>query len=65
MQVFDWDTAVIVQDSRRDEPRFIATGFIGNRLHVAAYTRRGDKRRIISLRKANQREAKNHVKNQT
>jgi uncharacterized DUF497 family protein len=31
-------------------------GFIANRLHVMAFTRRGGNIRVISLRKANKRE---------
>ena len=53
------------QDSRRDygETRFIATGPIaefGDRLFVAVYTWRGAVRRIISFRKANDREARKY-----
>jgi uncharacterized protein len=49
-----------VADSRFDcgESRQIAFGFINNRLFVCVYTDRDDKRRIISLRKANSREVK-------
>ncbi len=55
---FDWDGALIWRDSRRDysEERFIALGFIGERLHSLVFTVRGDAVRIISLRKANRRE---------
>lgn len=57
---FDWDSAVIYEDSRKDygEERRIALGFIGKRLHVLVYTPRRDTVRIISLRKANKRERK-------
>jgi len=49
---------LIVEDTRRDyrERRFIAYGWLGDRLHVCVYTLRGDAYRIISLRKANRRE---------
>jgi uncharacterized DUF497 family protein len=55
---FDWSTAVEVIDDRSDydEERWIASGFIGNRLHVMIYTDRIDTIRIISLRKANKHE---------
>ena len=53
---FDWDAAVYNESPRGGEPRWEATGYIGDRLHFAVYTVRGDKRRIISLRKANKRE---------
>ncbi len=64
---FDWDTAVIEADRRRDygEPRFIARGLIDGRLYVLVYTRRGEATRVISLRKANAREVKRYVKGQT
>jgi uncharacterized DUF497 family protein len=38
------------------EPRMIALVPIGERLYCAVYVDREDNRRIISLRKANQRE---------
>ncbi len=55
---FEWETAGIVPDPRRSygETRFIAAGFIGQRLHVMVFTFRGENVRIISLRKANRRE---------
>ena len=55
---FDWDGALVWRDTRRDysEERFIALGFIGERLHSLVFTVRGDRVRIISLRKANRRE---------
>ena len=60
---FDFDTAVIFDDMRTDygELRQITIGFIGERLHVMAFTRRGEKTRIISLRKANAREERRYV----
>ena len=58
MHFFEWETAVEVVDDRFDygEERFIAYGFIGVRLHVCAYTMRGEAIRVISLRKANKKE---------
>lgn len=55
---FDFGSALVVVDRREDyrELREIALGFIGMRLHVMVFTRRGDGLRIISLRKANKRE---------
>lgn len=61
---FDWSTAFIVEDTRKNygERRFQATGFIGDRLHVAIFTPRDGKVHVISLRKANLREVKKHAK---
>jgi hypothetical protein len=49
---------LVIEDRRRDyrERRFIAYGWLGDRLHVCVYTLRADAYRIISLRKANRRE---------
>ena len=54
----EWDDALIWQDTRRDygEVRMIALGSIGERLYCAIYVDRETARRIISLRKANQKE---------
>lgn len=45
-------------DTRIDygEPRFISFGLLDSRMVVVVWTPRGDKRRIISMRKANERE---------
>jgi len=60
---FDWEDALIEPDMRFDypEPRFKATGYIGDRLYVVIFCVRGDARRIISLRKANKREEKTYA----
>ena len=47
-------------DAKR-RARFVATGFIGRRLHVAVFTERGDRVRVISLRRANSREARRYA----
>ena len=46
------------QDFRNiyDEERFITVGYLEARLVVLVWTRRGEARRIISMRKANDRE---------
>ena len=61
---FDWDTALIIEDTRRDyrEPRFRAFGFIGDRMHALVYTPREGGVRVISLRKANRREERRYEK---
>ena len=60
---FDWPTAVIEPDRRKDygEPRFLAYGLVEGRLHCLVFTRRGNRIRIISLRKANPRGVKRYV----
>ena len=62
---FDWETAMVMVDDRNDygEDRYIAIGFIIDRLHVAIVTPRGDDLRVISLRKANRAEMKRYAEN--
>ncbi len=57
---FEWASAIETIDDRADykEERWIALGFIDNRLHVLIYALRGDNIRLISLRKTNSRERK-------
>lgn len=60
MDGFDWDSAVVNSDNRHDEKRLIAIGYIGDRLYVVVFALRGEKVRVISLRKANEREQKRY-----
>ena len=55
-------TIHIFEDLRRSygERRFITLGFLDGRLTVVVWTVRGTKRRIISMRKANEREIKEY-----
>ena len=62
MVAFDWDTALVNADAGRGEPRWVAMGYIGSRLHVVVYAQRGTRRRVISLRKANSREVHKYAK---
>ena len=62
MRAFDWETARIEADDHPEEPRWIGHGMIGSRLHVVVFTERGDRIRIISLRKANPREEQRHAR---
>ncbi len=64
---FEWDTARIDPDTRHKygEQRFVALGRIGLRIHVLVFTPRGEAVRVISLRKANQREIGRYEKNQS
>ncbi|MEW9918855.1 BrnT family toxin [Marimonas sp. MJW-29] len=61
----DWDTAEVIADDRRDygEQRLRVTGLIEGRLHVAVVTPRPDALRVISLRKANEREKRRWARN--
>jgi uncharacterized DUF497 family protein len=43
------------------EPRYITVGLLDGRMVVMVWTPRGEARRIISLRKANEREQKNYA----
>lgn len=54
----EWEDALIWQDTRCDygEARMIALGAIGERLYCVVYVDRENARRIISLRKANNKE---------
>ncbi len=54
------------EDLRKDygERRFQALGFIGDRLHALVFTPRHDKVHVISLRKANAREANHYEQTQ-
>lgn len=56
----DWADRTEVQDLRADyrEDRIVAYACLGDRLHVCVYTLRDETLRIISLRKANNREIK-------
>ena len=64
---FDWETAVVWPDTRRDygEPRMAALGYIGLRIMSVVFVDRPPEqpteRRIISLRKANTREVKRYA----
>ncbi len=55
---FDWSSAIEAIDNRYiyGEERWIALGFINNRLYVLVYVYRNYYIRLISLRKANKRE---------
>ena len=60
----DLDTAVSVEDTRRDygERRLRVLGRIEDQLHAAVITARGDTVRVISLRRANRREERAYAK---
>jgi uncharacterized protein len=64
---FDWSDAVIITDHRKPyaEDRFVAVGYLDRRLHVLCFTPKPEGIRIISLRKANRREAIRYEKTLT
>ena len=59
---FDFDTAIIAQDTRKDYPevRYVAIGFLAARLHVLCFTPAEGGIRVISFRKANPREVNSY-----
>lgn len=59
----EWDDALIWADERKNygEQRMCAIAYIGNRLFCVTYVDRENVRRIISLRKANNREIKRYA----
>ncbi len=61
--LIEWDTAIIWKDDRHDyqELRMIALAYIGNRLFCVVFVDRYAERRVISLRKANNREIKRYA----
>ncbi len=61
VEYFDWGTAVYERSDRYSETRYMATGYIFNRLHRVVYTIRDDRTRIISLRRANARERRRYA----
>ncbi len=63
----DWDTALVVEDTRRDyrETRLLVIGRLDGRLHAIVVTARGEDLQVISFRKANQREVIRYGKKDT
>jgi uncharacterized DUF497 family protein len=61
----DWSSMLIVTDTRRDygEDRYQGFGVIGSRLYFVAFTPRDDTMRVISFRKANNREIHDYEQN--
>ena len=60
---FEWEDAFAWADRRfeYDEDRWTAIGFVGARMYVVVFVDRADSRRIISLRKANDREVRKYA----
>ncbi len=59
---FDFATALTLIDARKEygETRYVATGYLGKRLHVLCYVETDEGIRVISFRKANERERKSY-----
>jgi hypothetical protein len=60
--LLDWETATVRVDARCDygETRLIAYAEYEGRLYYVVYVERSFSKRIISLRRANRREVKQH-----
>jgi hypothetical protein len=61
---FEFETADFISDDRKDygEPRWIAVGYLGTRLHALCFTPKEGGIRVISFRKVNRREAQRYGK---
>ncbi|ADC72193.1 protein of unknown function DUF497 [Thioalkalivibrio sp. K90mix] len=59
----EWDTLLAMEDRRKSygECRMLGYALMGDRLYCVVYTDRSSVRRIISLRKANNREIARYV----
>ena len=64
---FDFSSALIAVDDRRlyGETRYVALGWLADRLHVLCFTETADGIRVISFRKANAREVARYAKVKT
>ena len=64
---FDFSSALFTKDERRAyaETRYVALGLLHDRLHVLCFTETIDGIRVISFRKANDREVKAYAKVKT
>lgn len=59
---FEWDTAVFRRSDRHGEMRFLAYGYLANRIHVIVFAEREGRIRVISFRKADDREERYYVR---
>lgn len=59
---FDWETALVIPSDRQGEARHFALGMIGSKLYALAFTKRWEKLRVISLRRASSREVSRYEK---
>lgn len=60
---FEFDNAMIIEDDDLNygENRMVGVGFIRNTVHVIVFVEANDAVRVISLRKANNREIDRYV----
>ena len=61
---FDFGSALFTVDDRREygETRFVAIGMLAERLHVLCFKEVSDGIRVISFRRANEREVNRYAK---
>lgn len=61
---FDLENALVATDTRQEygETRYVALGNLRGRLHVLCFTETPDGIRVISFRKANDREVRSYAK---
>jgi uncharacterized protein len=64
---FDFHTALYLTDDRKNygEIRYITVGYLDKRLHVLCFTQTQTGIRVISFRKANDKEVKRYGKPKT
>jgi len=61
---FEFESALVLVDDRREygETRYVALGYLAERLHVLCFAEAADGIRVISFRKANLREVSRYAK---
>ena len=65
VNAIDWDTATYRRREQGGEVRYASLVMLGDRLHHVVWTPRGRNTRIISMRKANDREIARYEQEQT
>jgi uncharacterized DUF497 family protein len=62
---FDYTSASYFGEVRKGEHRLVAVGYLGNRLHILCFLPKVGGVRVISFRKANDREARKYGRPKT
>ena len=62
---FDFATASYFNEVRNEEPRLVGVGYLKKRLHILCFLPKFGGIRVISFRKANDREARKYGKPKT